>query len=310
MEEVTEKNKKKRGAFKEFQHRDSRSHLKENRLGKHIANIIISVVVIQLGVLKKGDSKMADRIVNVFNMVMTRLFPSELSTTRRERNAALKCHLQYEEAWDILSMSGRIGENGFTPTCVNGILDYMRLKGREIRTLLIMVLFEDDEDRANIERFLGVFAKERNLDIALKTLNNSVTKSVRKRSSKSPIDAFGPLLPKEEEYAEAMIQSNTLVMELGLLTLGAEPAADVKLRRSVDLESSCSSTVSENCAITAYAGAAVDYDIPDHSCIDETDGKNGDDTVIDNIKLEKSPLGVKTRGTKCPKDYYGEWDFS
>ena len=300
MDEVMEKNKKKRGAFKEFQHRDSRPHLKENRLGKHIANIIISVVVIQLGVLKKGDSKMADRIVDLFNMVMTRLFPTELSTTRRERNAALKCHLQYEEAWDILSMSGRIGENGFTAISVNGILDYMRLKGTEIRTLLIMVLFEDDEDRANIERFLGVFAKERNLDIALKTLNNSVTKALTKRSSKSPIDAFGPLLPKEEEYAGALTQIDTLVMELGLLSLGAGPAA-----------SSCC-TVSQNCAITAYAGAAVDYDIPDHSCIDETDGKNGDDTVIENIEAEKGPLGVKTRDKKCPKcpkDYYGDWEF-
>lgn len=300
--------------WREFWHRNSRPHSKENRLGKHIANIIISIIVIQLGFVKKGfvkkgDSEIADRIVDLFNKVMIRLFGNELPAIRCKRNTALKSHLQYVEAWGILSMSGKVCANNFIPTSVNGMCDYMRVKGANIRTLLIMVLFEDDDKRGKIDRFLDVLAQEQNLDTALVTLHKYATEAHCIRSSRSPIAAFGPLVPKEVEYAEEVIKTNTLVIEMELLSLSAETADDKRRGSDDELESPCSNNVSENSAMNEYAGAAVDYEIPDESCIDEPDGENGDETAIDNDAAEEGPSGVKTRGKSCPKNYYGEYYF-
>ena len=285
---------------KTFIHRNTRPHSLPRRLGKHVANILVSLVVIELGISESPDVEIEERILECFNQIMRRLFPNEDTENRILRKNELKSHLKHDAAWNILAMSGTIGKNGFTPNSFNGITDYMRLKGTYLRTLIIMVLFTEHTEVEIIDKFVEGLAAEVNLDRALKTLQKHASGHDYKRSSTSAIAAFGSLTLKEKKLARTIIQDSGLLSGMLHLTIEADTTEDLR--------------------------CTVADEIPNFDCSYEVVVRNDEETTTDDVntaeacaaieddhtddEVPTSDQGIKTRGKRCPIDYYGEWDFS
>ena len=131
---------------------------------KHILNMVITVFVLaNPSMYKQCTLLMKRRIVKIVVTILQALFPHEEPDVFTMSTAVAEKHLDWSEAYQPFSCSvaiktNKIGDIFFVPPCNENLPQYMTLKGRKVREIIISGIYGTP---------LNVKQKDKNVDVSI-----------------------------------------------------------------------------------------------------------------------------------------------